>query len=110
MTNHTPEPWSQMGCGIYANKRLIACFGDDDDSGISAEIEQIATTKRAVDCVNACAGINPEAVKDLVAELESLADYLAGQLTAIECPPTDEQSDWPLVHKARAALAKAKLP
>lgn len=49
-------------------------------------------------------GIN----KDLVAELESLADYLAGQLTAIECPPTDEQSDWPLVHKARAVLAKAK--
>jgi hypothetical protein len=48
-------------------------------------------------------------VTELAKALENLADYLAGQLIAMEVPPTDEQSDWPRVHEAHAILAKARL-
>ena len=103
MTTHTPEPWAQMGCGIYANKRLIACFGDDDDSGISAEIEQIATTKRAVDCVNGCKGINPDAVPGLVLLAEQAENIFKDMASGIERSCWEE-----MYQKAHAALTKAQ--
>ena len=43
-------------------------------------------------------------VEEIAGALEKLATCMASELTAIECPPTDEQSDWPLIHEAQAIL------
>lgn len=65
MTVHTLEPW-KVGNGHVRSdsnineNRVIFDFR-------KSRYEDIANAVRIVACVNACAGINPEAVPDLVA-------------------------------------------
>jgi hypothetical protein len=71
-TQHTPEPWELTRhatpdyapqCGIYS----------EDHPADFAIVKGEANARRIVACVNACKGINPEAVPDL---LEALQDVL----------------------------------
>lgn len=40
----TPGPWIPRKCGVYQDKLLIACTGDDEDCGITCEA-QVANAK-----------------------------------------------------------------
>ncbi|HDZ39793.1 MAG TPA: hypothetical protein ENH62_16215 [Marinobacter sp.] len=93
MTKHTPEPWPEDG-KIFGKGVLYIC-PSPHDGGV---FEFIPNRARIHQCVNACAGINPEAVKDLVKALEAFIETGDGH--------DDFEDEWPA---ARAALAKAKL-
>lgn len=107
-TKHTPGPWHQKHTvGIFDG------FGREilwiDVRGALGDIDtREANAARIVACVNACEGINPEAVKDLLEALEAIkkeaadlgdgapdAPYLAKEMLNIE-------------GIAKAAIAKAK--
>lgn len=90
---HTPEPWLYRGGEVYSESsgRTVArCNIGGEDAVTEANGERI------VACVNACNGINPKAVPDLLAALEACLPVL----------------DNPAMHwelkTARAAIAKAK--
>ncbi len=78
MSAHTPEPWRISGRGSYISSSsagyvpLRTPFREDAFRDVSAhnnkELEDNAA--RIVACVNACDGINPEAVPDLLAAAE----------------------------------------
>jgi hypothetical protein len=108
---HTPEPWFRhFGQAIYSgphhdpSARLL--FMGTPTNGTAEQLDEaFANSARVIACVNACAGINPEAVPDLVAALTDLVDWMDNL-------PTDAQLDkregrercW----AADKALAKAK--
>ncbi len=113
MDKHTPEPWNVMfnydnnineeapGRHTIRSKdgwniaRIWENIGNSDSS---------ANARRIVSCVNACAGINPEAVPDLVKALLGLIDA---------CTPSDsdrgsvKRPTLEALESARAALLKA---
>jgi hypothetical protein len=110
---HTPGPWASckpreshtkhpliVGTGFHNGK--IATMGAPGKFWSTPEREQ-ANADRIVACVNACEGINPEAVPDLVAALEDA-------LLSLKRVHVDER-DWadnPVIQNARAALEKAR--
>ena len=67
--NHTPEPWTcrknthDNGEWVIQKKPLPV-----------ADVECEADARRIVACVNACAGINPEAVPDLIKACQDVED------------------------------------
>ena len=79
MTKHTPEPWQAhkedrspwvilgLSADKYGGHPYIAEMPGGRDSQANA--------RRIVACVNACAGINPEAVPDLMEVLEAGIAY-----------------------------------
>ena len=97
-TKHTPEPW--IACDIADILGLNAGHFEIYNKPFGAGIVGWAVTKedaaRIVSCVNACKGINPEAVPEL---LEALELFLS-------CKITNEQQN-EAARIARAALAKA---
>lgn len=132
MSKHTPEPWeaeisyNQAAIGIVtasgrantigqrpnADQRwtiaVLNCAGVfvGDRLKYSSTDEQRANRDRIVACVNACAGINPEAVPSLLKACEALiADYN-------ECISASEFGDGPiaeqLLETLKAELAKTK--
>jgi hypothetical protein len=76
MSNHTPEPWgTTKGNGIHltlANGEghwfpiVYSKNGMDVAYIVPMEDTKHADADRIVACVNACAGINPEAVPDML--------------------------------------------
>ena len=89
--NHTPEPW-HVYQGRGANPRLHIGGSDSGNAIFStpelsrdprdkeANLARLADCDRAVACVNALAGLNPDAVAGVVAALEeikSARDYYA---------------------------------
>lgn len=79
MSEHTPEPWFANGSEIRASnpkaerKHTFRPFVAQMLCGPSfstAEVE--ANAHRIAACVNACAGLNPEAVPDLLAAAEKV--------------------------------------
>ena len=99
MTSHTPTPWVVRGSRIYdANdeETAVATRASPRNRAHTKE-----TANRIVACVNACAGINPEAVKDLVKTLEAARCLLAdlGHEDTVENPT---------FQRIVAALAKAR--
>ena len=100
---HTPEPWRQftelgtIGDVVDSKGRAVAQAqetGNFERGAPEGLAERNANAARIVACVNGCAGINPDAVPDLLAALE--AAVLSEQL--------DKHHDL----MARAAIAKAK--
>jgi hypothetical protein len=68
-TKHTPEPWEIADTSIIAGDICIAVI--EDDGGYEAPYEERqANAARIVACVNALAGLNPEAIKDVVEALQ----------------------------------------
>ena len=71
MSTHTPEPWPIWGDEPGMHRTVHICEGDSDS---------------ARECVNACAGINPEAVPKLMEVCRRAANIVSaheiGQLRA----------------------------
>ena len=90
---HTPEPWK-------AHKNLI----QGADGRWIAELEDmdwdvdVSNARRAVACVNAMAGLDPEAVRELV---EAVEKYTEDLLSA--CPDTTDS-----FNQMSDALAKVR--
>lgn len=78
MTGHTPEPWFAVGRMVEAESHTLpdpACcmteaYGQErlDPTGKIAE----ANARRIAACVNACQGIDPEAVPLLIEALDAM--------------------------------------
>lgn len=102
-TKHTPGPWTAKAnpndwgwdfpnVQDAKNCRPICHVPDWDKP------EGEANWARIVACVNACEGINPEAVPDMLAALEATQKVLAEQWV----------QHHPLNNQIRAAIAKAR--
>lgn len=112
ITKHTPGPWKPDGYGLRvlaepkhfkptaAHPVFVVAQCSTFCNG--TEPEERANAARIVACVNACEGINPEAVPDVVKALEELLSLDSGDSgTVREASVRDA---------ARAALAKARTP
>jgi len=79
---HTKEPWSwrpheDTGRPLIVNsdEYAIALVEGDDFLPINPAEEQ-ANARRIIECVNACAGLNPETIKDLVKAAEVIVNLI----------------------------------
>lgn len=98
-TEHTPEPWE-----FYTTPDGETVIAVADGGPAIASIAEEASTElneadaeRIVACVNACKGLNPEAVPDLLAALGPFTI-----LNPLHCPSYAGS-----IEIARAAIAKA---
>ena len=94
---HTPEPWNipTVGSGkmIWDSKgTCIALVRSLDNAEANA--------KRIVACVNACEGINPEAVSDMYAALVHITDAFEINIDGAHAEA--------IFNKAKKAIAKAE--
>ena len=89
-TNHTPEPWRYSNGFIFSGKEIVggSCNETND--------------KRIIACVNACAGINPDAVPEMLEALRAIISVPAEQFANAR-----QFQAWCEL-KSRAALAKAE--
>ena len=77
MSEHTPEPWKYLppdhvgGAAIIPMEGPCICTFWNENPDLRSEAEHDANARRIVACVNACEGINPEAVPDLLAACEA---------------------------------------
>ena len=81
MNKHTPGPWQAMLLpedtqGVLGHRFWIRAESGAEDgnmciSDISLRDSDMANARRIVACVNACEGINPEAVPDLLTVLRA---------------------------------------
>ena len=100
MSEHTPEPWSVNGFGVWADRGRtdylegISLVAFTRSSSDGTDTEDQANAQRIAACVNACKGINPETVPDMLAALEQVRE------TALDMP----LAAWVVV---RAAIEKA---
>lgn len=74
---HTPEPWRVGRHAVVADVPVVGgCSGTDDvdyyGGHLVCETVTEANAERIIACVNACKGINPEAVPDLLEACEAL--------------------------------------
>ena len=70
-TTHTSEPWTYSQDGIWGPRGTI--IANMVHTAYEPEKSQVvANAIRIVACVNACAGINPEAMQDLLVALQDL--------------------------------------
>ena len=129
MSTHTPEPWYQDGRGPRSSGRIpifaptIGGLGQKSSVSIASASQlgmagspgaQQANADRIIACVNACAGINPEAVPELLEALEMAMPYLERapkfykfQRAGREFWPNREEAEG-CFFKALAAIAKAR--
>lgn len=113
-SNHTPTPWHWEPLATrpdwmpdgepFDHMGEITGVAPDDDPRsfpLVASCVDRDNGRRIVACVDACEGINPEAVPDLL--------EVAQRLAAWESDPDRYGGDLAdLAHKARAAIAKAE--
>lgn len=116
-TNHTPEPWKADEQSIYytAGAARIAYFPDSyifiagkGDLSIPAK-KAGANASRTAMCVNACAGLNPEAIPEMVKTLE----FCSSPWTDLDLNPGQtirQVFRKEMMEMAQAAIAKAKAP
>lgn len=85
MSKHTPEPWAvseEMGCGctiVDAEGYLIGYF-DRQEKGSTkpAHEESKANAARAVACIQACEGLDPQFLPDTLHFLRQALNVLDG--------------------------------
>ena len=98
-TQHTPEPW-RSAHAFLASKDCVLAGGPTYVEGLVNVATGLTPedANRIVACVNACAGINPEAVPELVRAAQAVQRWAeAGG------------DDWWKAHDALyAAIAKAE--
>lgn len=84
---HTPGPWKVFyqddeypGIEVADRDYSIVVYGDKGDfnAGVQGDTheEALANAQRIVACVNACEGINPEAVPDMLKALEGAVEAM----------------------------------
>ena len=110
--SHTPEPWvppDERGRDGYW--RVTRSTGGRT---VIAYCHTRGDSARIVACVNACAGLNPEAVPEFVAACEDAF----GESTTYECPETGDYvrdcaakggTEWCSCVALCAALAKSRV-
>ncbi len=108
MSKHTPEPWiiSPGACQncLVTEDAVIAHFVSIGERGWETAI---ANAHRAWACVNACKGIDPAAVPDLLAALK--AAVAAGMVPQLDSLPTNTKTAVGDAAKMiYAAIAKAE--
>jgi hypothetical protein len=101
-TNHTPEPWNK-----WSDSGAVTIWGPQGDcvavnNGCSCDNDSNAD--HIVACVNACAGINPEAVPDVVAALRDMLEGYERLLAQSVLDVNPGANRYSIA--ARAALAK----
>lgn len=137
MCKHTPEPWEcephshGSGPGTKYDWTILGGtyldYHEDDEQPDDPTIEPSkvstvvakalgnatsgviteANARRIVACVNACQGLNPEAVPDLLAACKALPDFDTDNADA--CDYKDNASKFATAMRlARAAITKAK--
>lgn len=83
------------------------CFDPEETDPNVAHAETVALAERFTDCVNACRGINPEGVPEMVKALEEMLlamhEY---DMDVDEEPPYKHRE---MMKRARAALSKARV-
>jgi len=85
---HTPEPWQKVCVGRFAGSTHYQAVGADSRAALSLSfdtaqsIEGHANLNRVLSCVNACAGLNPEAVPEAVKVIREIAKWLEDE----KCP------------------------
>lgn len=108
---HTPGPWKwdeSWGAIVVdrpdMQKLICPMWTGCDRARMGRDVvdEDLANAARIVACVNACEGINPGAVPDLLAALKSCLPDLA-HYASNHGPGPDKRLD-----AARAAIAKAE--
>ena len=105
-SNHTPEPWS-LGFTdstgtvyeIEAGDQYVCGMPVPCDEAGPAELHN-ANASRIVSCVNACEGINPEAVPEMLEALRSLIGLLS------DCGMDEEDKE--LSPEGRQTIRSAK--
>ena len=105
MSDYTPEPWEAQDAPgdcipLVLSKAGNGCLVAECNPSYTNAVEAMANAERIVACVNACAGMNPEAVPHLRAAAKMAADlYDQLALGPLEAaakygpdyePPTDE--------------------
>jgi hypothetical protein len=106
---HTAEPWHATGEIVrksLGNTGILDCntFGRARSTG-----ECQANAQRIVDCVNACAGLNPAAVPELIEALVSVVKTCeAGVIHVNETGKPQWSALDQMKQIARNALAKSK--
>lgn len=97
MSEHTKEPWA-----VAPSNDGGQHIGNVD--GMVVIYQNRKNMDRIVACVNACAGINPEAVPEMLEALRGILDGIVAtnKRNGIEEPFGE------CIDAARAALAKAK--
>jgi hypothetical protein len=107
-TKHTPGPWTSR-TNAESRRPVIRIIGTTPDEPIIAQVSTGANNPnggdnalRIVACVNACEGIDPEAIPDLVEALETIRDWLRDPMSALG------RDRFLIATVGSAALAKAK--
>jgi hypothetical protein len=106
---HTPEPWaafltdSRIWCLMDSDGQPIAYAsgGMNPLRGLGQDGENM---RKAATCVNACKGINPEAVPEMLESLKEMLRHYERVREAEGYPEGDSLS----MKNARAAIAKAE--
>ena len=112
MSDHTPEPWKYIQSGQMIFAKCVGGCGQRDSEFRLADVRgwghlqyrkdgeqmQDANGKRIVSCVNALAGLNPEAVNGVVEALKQALPILEWA----------SRGQYPKARAALAALRKDK--
>lgn len=111
-SKHTAEPWeygdqSATVHGPAPEFLQVAHFMSEPGTCMQHDFEIVkANAKRAVACVNACAGINPEAISDFKEACEALDEaYRLGEEDGGSIEWENVDRAWEM---AKAALKKSK--
>jgi hypothetical protein len=99
--NWTPEPWAihPYACKENSKRVNIGSLNCPMTEPLACKCATDENAARIIACVNACAGINPEAVADLI----TLAEIIGAKGRMY-----DDPSGRTAVELARSALAKAR--
>ena len=96
---HTPEPWHVKHDTNVMTYRTIngtpiecSAFNQNDSRDPTCERQNQANASRAVACVNALAGLNPEAVKDVVEACKTFLAWLDREDSSPEYPTGVDRS------------------
>ena len=109
-TRHSGEPWRRCGQWLYSAEGNLVVYYTNDDDGLH-DVCGGADLERIVACVNACAGINPEAVPELLIAAGDAASALGDAPDNTDAPEAFErwhQSLAVALQELCAALALAK--
>ena len=116
MTEHATDRWTvrdRLPSGPQYDNHAKPRFVLDRNGYTVAEVwgnakcHRDVNAQRIVDCINACAGINPEAVPELLKAIKEAT----WALRDVACLGPDEavNPEWyPIVHRCEAVIAKAQ--
>lgn len=95
------QPSTYTGGEWYTDGGMIFSSYDDPRGATIATVPEPANADRIVQCVNACAGINPEAVPELLAALEVISRDVGVRAWLLENDPM-------ALRQADTAIARAR--